>query len=1151
MTTRFTLSALAPVALLALAIANPVSARDRSIDVQGLLVKDDLSGEQMERRVLKSGIRNASRYRILTAMYVLRAPTVDFWEDSIGPALEDAMDSDRPVEALRSTILGLEEYLVAGPDDAGVRINWKTPGARGQGFANYVAPVVIGPDGGLTSHKDANKAKVVTGWFVDEADDAPVIEAVGLKSTPDVWTGGPPRMPKLSSLPDRGEGIWVKYKGRSEDDPGEDMERSIRSVERLAERDYIAADRAIGWPREGGEYMKDTLTSARYRTRAPDLNPGEAVDRLRNEEVADWEWETKKVKHPTRYGISTITVNAETEQGEEVGEVFGFVVFYTPLIVDFDSAHLYVGTSPEFFAGAVQKGEIPFFEYEGEPRFYLGHLDRWVSGEALEAKERPISRRLIEKTADRWARDMSGNDARGLMSLAKTPNHWPLRLVPSDDDDDRGYKVLAHKDDLVSWWRRFERSLRPDDMDWFEPVYTLAYTGEAASVDIGVLFGGETRELDLGYVVADEGGGAETEALAARESAGLSDKDRARIEQEKAKEDKARKEAEAERAEEKRLAEERRRKEEERLAEEERLREEARIAQANAPIDVRLLDVGIGSVDEKKPYLATRAGRNVPIKVKYEVEGKTDGHKVQIVAQAYDRSGNPIKDFVAKGSSTTPKVGENETTTYLKVPSSYTAAAQQGSYRVLTRLELDGVPLRGEREEFVHLGKPLQLKRIELDPEVVLPGEEAILLMDLEVGGWSIDADVNLDVSIKYTVGGEEKTDTFAMTRPIGFHELEVDLDVPDGLPPGDGAYIVTVAHESGEKAEAAGTLRVFAKEVVDSDEEGGRRGRRRRVAVEDNEELEALAAKAEDDDDDRDVVRRSDRYEDDEEMFDFEAEDELEEVEEERRAKAEAKKRKQEEERRRREEAEREREEEERRQAEAERRREEDDRRQAKADEDRRKKKAADDARKQKEDDDRRQAEDDERREQEEADRRKAKKAKDEEPADEELDLDDEDLDLDEALAEDEPAEEERPPKKKEEPEEAGPAFDWDNLPDTVFFEDEEEEVLMWAEADGVGIVRIYGEDALDRMGTFYAAFQKAFGDGAPAWLWVCYEGDHKPHLSFDRYSNKDAEWVTVHQSPARFTSSSEKKQALDLMKAVFEGFIPERKKKVRFGKL
>jgi len=1150
MTTRSALRALAPIAVLALAIANPVSARDRSIDLQGLLVKDDLSGEKMERRVLKSGIKNASRYRILSAMYVLRAPTVDFWEDSIGPALEDAIDSDRPVEALRSTILGLEEYLIAGPDDAGVRINWKSPGGRGQGFANFVAPVVIGPDAGLTSHKDANKAKVVTGWFVDEADDSPVIEAVGLKSTPDVWTGGPPRMPKLSSLPDRGEGLWVKYKGRSEDDPGEDMERSIRSVERLSERDYIAADRAIGWPREGGEYIKDTLTSARYRTRAADLDPGEAVDRLRSEDVEDWEWETKKVKHPTRYGISTLSVNAETEQGEEVGEVFGFVVFYTPLIVDFDSAHLYVGTSPEFFATAVQKGEVPFFEYEGEPRFYLGHLDRWVSGEALEAQERPISRRIIEKTADRWVRDMNGNDARAVMGLAKTPNHWPLRVVSNDDDDGRAFKVMAHKDDLVSWWRRFERSLRPDDLEWFEPVYTLSYSAEAASVDIGVLFGGETRELDLDYVVADEPDQG-SEALAARESAGLSDKDRARVEEEKRKEDEARKQADAERAEEKRLADERRRKEEERLAEEERLREEARIAQANAPIDVRLLDVGIGTADAKKPYLATRAGRNVPIKVKYEVEGKTEGHKVQVVAQAYDRSGNPIKDFVVKSSSTTPKIGENETTTYLKVPSSYTAAAQLGSYRVLTRLELDGVPLRGEREEFVHLGKPLQLKRIELDPEVVLPGEEAILLMDLEVGGWSIDADVPLDVSVKYTVGGEEKTDTFAMTRPIGFHELEVDLDVPDGLPPGDGAYIVTVAHESGQKAEAAGTLRVFAKEVVDSDEGGGRRGRRRRVAVEEDDELEALAAKAGDDDDDRDVVRRSDRYEEEEEFFDFEAEDELEEVEEERREKAEAKRRKKEEEQRRREEAEREREEEERRRAAAEREREEEERRQAKAEDDKRKKKAADEKRKA-EEDERRKAEEDERREKEEADRRKAeKKKKAEEPEDEEMDLDDEDLELDEALAEDDEEPREEREEKRAEPEEAAPPFDWDNLPDTVFFEDEEEEVLMWAEADGVGIVRIYGEDALDRMGTFYAAFQKAFGDGAPAWLWVCYEGDHKPHLSFDRYSNKDGEWITVHQSAARFTSSGEKKQALDLMKAVFEGFIPERKKKVRFGKL
>ena len=1087
---------LAVVALLGLAVANPVTARDREIELRGLLSSDELSAKKMERRVLKAGMKDASRYRILSGLYVLRAPSMEFWEDQMAPALEEAMEDERPIESLRGTMLGMEEYLVAGPTHAGVRITWDSPGERGEGFANFVAPVLIGPDGNLTSHKEPNKFKVVTGWFVDEADEDTAIEAVGLKSSPDSWTGGDVRLPRLTPLPNRGEGAWVKYKGRSVDQDGDEMAKNIRSVEKLKDRDYIAADRALPWPRESGETVKDVMTSARYRTRAPDVERGETLNLLRNSDVEDWDWDTKKVKHPTRYSISTITVNAETDGGDEVAEVFVFVSLYTPLLVDLDAAHLYVGTSPEFFATAVQKGEIPFFDAGGDPRFYLGHLDRWISGDALEPKERAISRRLIEKTAERWTREMNGNDARAVASLAKNPSHWPLRIV--QDDDDR--KVLAHKDDLVSWWRRFESSLRPDDMEWFEPVYTLKYTAEATSVELGVLFGGEARELRLEEAVADSG--ESSRKLAERESAGLSDKERQRLDDERREADAARSEAEEKRAGEERERDLARQADEKRKADEDRRREEARIAQQNAPIDVRLLDASVGSRAEGKPYLATRAGKSVQIKVKYEVEGKAEGHKVQVVAQAYDKSGNAIKDFAVKSTSKTPTVGENETTTWLKVPSNYTSAELLGSYRVLTRVELDGIPVKGEREEFVHLGNALDLKRIELDPSVVLPGEEAVLLMDLGVGGWSVEDDVPLKVDVAYKVGDVEKLDSFNMTRGIGFHELEVDLDVPEGLPPGDGTYSVTVSNVSGVKASGKGTLRVFAKEVVDGEGDGGgRRGRRGRVAVGDDSELVALAEKASDDDEDRDVVRRADRYADDADDFDaaFEEDDEDEPKKKKKRVA------------------------------------DEDDDFDDAFDED----EDEDEARRK--DDERKRAEADKRKDDErkkaEADKRKTEE--------DDLALDDEDLELDDEDVAREPA-----PKKKAK-EEPAVAFDWDNLPESVFFEDEEEEVLMWAEADGVGIVRIYGEAALDEMGTFYKQFEAAFANGAPEWLWVCYEGDKKPILRFFRYSNKESDWVLVHQSPISFGSRDEKKAAMDQMKAVFEGFVPERKKKVPFGKL
>lgn len=1096
----------------AVTAAAPVNAGDRTVPIEGLLVQDDLDGEKLERKLLRDGIRDANRYRALTGLYVLRAPSKDFWDDQMAPALEDAMDSDRPLETLRGTLLGMEDLLIAGPQDPAVQIRWTTPGDRGgMGFINLAAPVLIGPDGGLTGHRSANKLQVVSGWFVDETRDDPSIEAVGLNSYPDAWSGGDVRLPRLNSIPDGGEAGWVKYKGRSEEDGGEKFADAVRAVERVYDRNSVRVDRVISWPRESGERLRDTLTSARYKTRVPEArNPGQLMSMLRGEPVADWDWDEDRVKHPTRYGVAVMSANAETADGDEVAETFAFVYLYTPLFVDFEEAHLYVGTSPEFFATAVQKGEIPFFERGDEPVFYVGHLDRWIVGDALKPAENPISRRIIERTADRWVRDLDGRDARNVSALAREPLHWPLRMVEADSDEDRPYKVLAYKDDLVTWWRRFESSLRPEDMDWLDETWTVKYSGVATRVDLGPLFQ-TTADRDLQVAVVAEVD-EQSSALAEREQKGLSDKERARLEAERKEAEKERLAAEKERQKEEDARAKARAAEEKRLAEEEAAREKARVAQQNAPIDVRLREVLVGTREEGKPYLATRAGRSIPIKVKYDVEGKSDGHTVQVVAQAYDQYGAPLDDFQVRSTKKTPTAGENETTTFLKVPSNY-GSDKNGSYRVMTRLELDGVPVKGEREEFVHLGPAIAVPRVELDPSVVLPGEEAFLLMDLALGGWSIEDDVALDVAVTYTVGDASVTDSFPMTRGIGYHELEVDMDVPKTLPSGDGTYSVTVSTASGSKATAKGTLRVFAAEVVESEpEDGGRRGRRRRVAVEEDEELAALASQAREDDGDRDVVRRTDDDEDD--LFDFDTSDELAEVEAEREREREERARRKEEERRRREAEESER-------AEAERRQASDDRRRA-------------------EDEKRREAE---RREKEDAERRERER-REKERAAELVDLDEDD--------EDEPRQEERREEKpRKEAKEEAPAFDWDALPESVFFEEESEEVMMWAEADGVGVVRVYGEPALDAMGNWWGAQRTAYEDGAPEWLWICYEGEHEPRLRFERYSSKEGAWVTVWQSPIRWGSREEKKQALALMKAVFEGFVPEKKKKIPFGKL
>ena len=343
---RLTKSLCSAVLLLGIE-TDAVHAEDDELPIEGLLENPDASAEKMERRVLGKGAAGDS-FRILDGLYVLRAPSESAWEDVIGPALEEATESERPIESLKTSLLGLGSGLLAGPETAGAKIRFDLPGERGRGFVAFVPPPLIGPDAGSLNSTEPNKIRTVTGVAIEEAESKrnPVIESFGLQSTPQQWTGGSDAaLPKLNPLGNDGADAWVKWKGRSNvEQDGDAFGSAMESVMKSADRSRLSADRMMVWPGSSGdqEAVKDVLTAARYHTRVL-KHEGSLTDELRRED-RDWEWSESRVKHPVRYGIATVAMNAEVDDGkglQERAEIFGFVFLYSALWVTLDEAPLY------------------------------------------------------------------------------------------------------------------------------------------------------------------------------------------------------------------------------------------------------------------------------------------------------------------------------------------------------------------------------------------------------------------------------------------------------------------------------------------------------------------------------------------------------------------------------------------------------------------------------------------------------------------------------------------------------------------------------------------------------------------------------------------------------------------------------------------
>jgi hypothetical protein len=842
--------------LIFLAVPDVGLAAGGALSIEGHLARE-ATVESMERKILRRGARGASAYRALTEFYVFRVPSEASWESTLGPAFEDALEADRPLESLRSLLMALDDsdVLLAGPDADGVRVDFSLPNERGDGFFALVPPPLLGPDRRLTNLSEPDKLLVLTGLAAGELPRraVPDIVQLGLHSVPQEWRGGAPRGLKLKEIQDRGAGAWAKYKGRTHTD-GEDLERAFESVEKVRSRSTIRAPKMRVWPggSDDDQGLSELLRSARYSTRGVELEL-DLLGQLRAHRD-DWTWGERRVKHPTRFGIFTLSVAAERDDGKtfrKVAETLGVVVFYTPFFLDFEEAHLYLQVAPETVASAVQEGQLPFFDAGRSLRFYRGHLDRWLEGRALDYDpSSSFSRREVPRRVQAWASRLDGKPARSFSKVAENPANWPLRMMPAGPGDDSGaeYTVRADEQDLGTWLHRLVSSFSPKRTP-YDLAWTLPYEGEARRATITDLFDAPRLRLSksAGVVAGMPAPPKETSATRAKRAAERERKassraaqaerlkaeeeaqrrttderpqasDRTRSRASKPKEEPTesrRREAElrseqaaAEREHENRRAAERRRVRED---EEERI---AALEELEGDIDIELTSVVLGTPAAGKAYLLTRAGRTLPIKVTYKARGDVAGHKLQIVAQGHDLSGVPMADFVGKSAEIVPKTGEGSVTTYIKVPRNLKRSSQMGSYRVDIGVNIDGVALAAPKSELLRLGSLVKLPVAFLDPAVVTPSDVTELMMNLDLGGWGSSERIPVAVKVAYKVGKLTRSESFTITRRVGLHHLGVSIETPADLPIGEGTYTVTVT-AGGVSGTRRGGLLVLDPEMV------------------------------------------------------------------------------------------------------------------------------------------------------------------------------------------------------------------------------------------------------------------------------------------------------------------------------------------------
>ena len=121
--------------------------------------------------------------------------------------------------------------------------------------------------------------------------------------------------------------------------------------------------------------------------------------------------------------------------------------------------------------------------------------------------------------------------------------------------------------------------------------------------------------------------------------------------------------------------------------------------------------------------------------------------------------------------------------------------------------------------------------------------------------------------------------------------------------------------------------------------------------------------------------------------------------------------------------------------------------------------------------------------------------------------------------------------------------------MPEFVFYEDDEADILLDSEAESVGVVHVYGE-AVYEIEDWLEQWYAASAMGAPEWSWILHPGSGAATLRLARYSEDADDWIVVFEVvPSEWEDVLEAGSGKQMMQDVFGGYVPSQKKKVRPG--
>lgn len=465
------------ILVLALLLLVPAPAGSRAgLPFSGVFVRDQ-DAHTMELGMLRAGLDTLRSVHSRSRLHVLVAPSEAAWDRDVGEGLQAALSASP--EALEAFVSGLPPDIGrAGPGIGGAVLALTLPNNRGSGvIAFHLPPLLNAGRGGntLLNSPAPNQGHFVSGVDVPRANEfvEDWVEALYLPGWASaLGRGGAPTVP-LRPLPGDGRGAFVLYDGDAV--AGEGGSELREALWEYVTADSVPLDPMDTFPRRL-DSLREMLRTVRVESTVLATPEGAAATLAQAPE--HWTFETRVVSHPERVISLVAPVTARMNDGELHSVVVAIVAAYTPLLLTFEEAPLYLGVPAQALAQAVHDGAIPHFRDGDELLLYRGHLDRWAAGDAT-AVGKVWSVEEAREQAAGWGKRFK---LKGLTRASQGP--LPLRMVPLDGDergglvDDRvAARAQVDREDLPAWLRHFEPSLKPGKR---APAWALSLDERAA-----------------------------------------------------------------------------------------------------------------------------------------------------------------------------------------------------------------------------------------------------------------------------------------------------------------------------------------------------------------------------------------------------------------------------------------------------------------------------------------------------------------------------------------------------------------------------------------------------------------------------------------------------------------------------------------------